>query len=148
MKINNNQVKLFGETILQIPLKGKSNRLRVRLVHLLNTHLENVINKETNLLFEEYAIRDNDGNKLFHDIEQTQPQIKEEFYLEIDELMSEYLHIEMNENNKDMLLNICNVLLDDKCPIELSGELALFYDQWCEECESVIEFYNKQNESE
>lgn len=148
MKIRNDQVVLFGETILQIPLKGKSNRLRVRLIHMLNEHCEKVINKETNLLYEEYAIRDEFNNKLFHDIEQTRPQIKEEFYLEIDELMSEYLHIEMNENNKEMLLNICNVLLDDECPIELSGQTAILYDQWCEECESVLEFYNNQTQSE
>lgn len=144
MKLKNIEISVFRDLIFNLKLKGKSNRLRVRLLELLDNRLE-LIRRDNLQLIEEFAERNSENDILYSDIEQTQPILKEGFNEELDKLANEYFYIETTMSNKDLLLNICDIFLDDNCDVEASGDMAILFDKWCNQCEEIVEFYNNLN---
>ena len=136
MKIVNKEIPYFADMVFNLKLKGKKNRKRVQMFTMLQNYYNDVFVAEKNALLNEYPERDEEGLPL-----------KESFYVELEELQNEMFYIEKNEQNKDMLLTMVDVILDDDFQMELSGEMAIVFDKWCSECEKVLEFYNQQNES-
>lgn len=145
MKILNDHLQNFGQMLHDLTLKGKDSRMRTRILKLVDAHIREVIAEETNSLIDQYAMKDEDGELIL--IGENQFKLVEEtshkYHEEIQELMNEYMHIEENEGNRDMLVSIANVFLDGE--FEVSGDMAFQYDIWCEEFEKVLGKYKEDS---
>lgn len=141
MKIINKDLESFGRLLHSLLLNGKDSRMRTRLLKVIDTHLREVVAEETNQLIDQYAIKDDEGELVL--VGENQFKLVEEtshlYHKEISELMNEHMHIEENDTNKDMLLSVASFILEGD--FEVSGDMALQYDEWCDEFEKVIENY-------
>lgn len=143
MKFKNHEIEVLRNILFDMSLKIKESRMRTRFVEILTNHLVNVVNKERAFLIEEYADRNLDGTiKTVKDNPNDiyiQDGKKDEFYKEFNELMNEDFHIEENEANKMVLLTVADIMLNGD--FEVSGEVAVLYDKWCDQFEEVKEKY-------
>lgn len=139
MKFKNHELEALAQILFDIPLKGKESRMRTRFLAMLTEHLGNVVNKEKQFLIEEYADRNLDGtiktseenpNDIY-----IQKEKQDEFYKEFNDLMNEDFHIEENEANKMVLLTVADIMLNGD--FEVSGDVAVLYDKWCDQFEEV-----------
>jgi len=142
LKIKNKYVSNTYQILFDLELKGKVSRLRSRFNRLLQDHYKNVIQPEKEELKNQYAIKD-ESNKIIFD-DNGNFRVTQEYLNEMDILLNEELHIDLNESNKEMLLTVANLFLDEEL-ITVSGELAETYDSVCEQFENVIQFYESQN---
>jgi len=142
LKIKNKYVSNTYQILFDLELKGKVSRLRSRFNRLLQDHYKNVIQPEKEELKNQYAIKD-ESNKIIID-DNGNFRVTQEYLNEMDILLNEELHIDLNESNKEMLLTVANLFLDEEL-ITVSGELAETYDSVCEQFENVIQFYESQN---
>jgi len=145
MKIRNYNIPLLADVLYGLKLKGKESRMRTRFRKMILEHYANIVEPERLQLIEEYAVRDENGEILYEDEEKTRITLKADFYSEFNELINEYYIIEENETNKDMLLNIAQIMLN--ADYDFSEDLADLYDIWCDEFEKIIEQY-EERESE
>ena len=142
MQIKNKDISNTYKMLFDLELKGKVSRLRSRFNRLLQDHYKNVIQPEKEELKNQYAIKD-ESNKIIID-DNGNFRVTQEYLNEMDILLNEELHIDLNESNKEMLLTVANLFLDEEL-ITVSGELAETYDSVCEQFENVIQFYESQN---
>lgn len=142
MKIKNKHVSNTYNILFDLELKGKTSRLRSRFNRLLQEHYINIIETEKNELKNQYAIKDESGEIIIDD--NGNFKVTQEYLNEMDILLNEELHIDLNESNKDMLLTVASLFLDEDL-ISVSGELAETHDYICEQFEHVIKFYESQN---
>ncbi|MFJ3388751.1 hypothetical protein [Lysinibacillus sp. NPDC086135] len=142
MKIKNKHVENTYKMLFDLDLKGTVSRRRTRFNRLLQSHYINIIEPEKNELKNQYAIKDASGNiEIF---ENGNFKVTSEYLNEMDILLNEEMHIDLNEANKEMLLTVANLFLDEEL-ISVSGELAEAHDYICEQFENVIKFYDRQN---
>lgn len=143
MKLKNYEIDAFTKLLFDMKLKGKESRMRTRLVKQLDEYSRDVIAVERNELITQYAKKDEHGEIVLNE-DKTQAVLSDEtiseFHAEHNILMNEQYVIEENETNKEMLLTISQSVLN--CDIELSGNEAIMYDNWCEELEELIVRYN------
>lgn len=141
MEFKNYELKGLGEFLSDNKLSGKKSRMRTRFVKLLNTQLVEVIDKERIEMIKEYADKDSNGKLIFIDNDNFIPSMSElnriQFDIEFNSLLKESFYIEENDSNKEMITTVAHVMLDSY--VELSGEDALLYDQWCEKFEEYLE---------
>lgn len=142
MKIKNKHVSNTYKMLFDLELKGKTSRLRSRFNRLLQDHYSNTVQVEENELRNQYAIKDANNEIIIDD--KGNFKVTEEYLNEMNILLNEELHIDLNESNKEMLLTVANLFLDEEL-ITVSGELAETYDSVCEQFENVIQFYESQN---
>lgn len=129
------------DILLGLKLKGKSSRLRMKLVREINTHIEEFTSDEKQL-FEEYVLKGKDGEPL---------KVKKEVDGEIKELFDfddepkfleelQVLHTESISIEADQLKDSIEVILDalDQSEDELSGLEALSHDLLYEKLEKAI----------
>lgn len=129
------------DILLGLKLKGKSSRLRMKLVREINTHIEEFTSDEKQL-FEEYVLKGKDGEPL---------KVKKEVDGEIKELFDfddepkfleelQVLHTELISIEVDQLKDSIEVILDalDQSEEELSGLEALSHDLLYEKLEKAI----------
>lgn len=129
------------DILLALKLKGKSSRLRMKLVREINTHIEEFTTDEKQL-FEEYVLKGEDGEPL---------KIKKEVDGETKELFDfddepkfleelQVLHTESISIEADQLKDSIEVILDalDQSEEELSGLEALSHDLLYEKLEKAI----------
>lgn len=64
---------------------------------------------------------------------------------ELEILDNDFLIIDMNEQNKEMLLTVSRLVFDDTVIPPLSGVVSVAHDMLCDEAEKVEEFYNLQD---
>lgn len=134
MIIKNHEVAEFGNFLLELKLKGHSSNMRVRLVRLLDERLA-LINEEREALFEDYVMKDENGNPIKELDEETGKEIfplenGNEYQKELQKLLLEDFIIEENEARSLMLSEVRSAVLN--CEIEFSGKEAMQYDRWCE----------------
>jgi len=142
MQIKNKDISNTYTMLFDLELKGKTSRLRSRFNRLLHDHYNNTVQVEENELRNQYAIKD-ENNKIIID-DKGNFKVTEEYLNEMNILLNEELHIDLNESNKEMLLTVANLFLDEEL-ITVSGELAETYDSVCEQFEYVIQFYESQD---
>lgn len=142
MKIKNSQVVLLANILYEMELSGTESRMRTRLWKLLFERSESN-KKEMEQLIKEFQLLDKEGNPIFEKEEDIYPKVSDEFNVHYTELMSEYLNIELNEDNKKMLTTVANIFLKQK--LSVSKDFAIVYDDICEEFENVLAYYNKSN---
>ena len=143
MKIKNKDILNTHKILFDLELKGKSSRLRSRFNRLLQQHYNNVIHPEETELRKQYAIKDEQGEIIYDKTGNFKASV--DYINEMDSLMEEYFHIDLNEANKEMLLSIAKLFLDENL-IVVSGELAETYDIVCSQFEHVYNFYELINE--
>lgn len=142
MQIKNKDITNTYKMLFDLELKGKTSRLRSRFNRLLQDHYSNTVQVEENELRNQYAIK-NENNEIIID-DKGNFKVTEEYLNEMTILLNEELHIDLNESNKEMLLTVANLFLDEEL-MTVSGELAETYDSVCEQFEYVIQFYESQN---
>lgn len=129
------------DILLGLKLKGKSSRLRMKLVREINTHIEEFTTDEKQL-FEEYVLKGEDGEPL---------KIKKEVDGDTKELFDfddepkfleelQVLHTESISIEADQLKDSIEVILEalDQSEEELSGLEALSHDLLYEKLEKAI----------
>lgn len=137
MRMKNAEVESFLNFIMSMELSGKNSRLRTRFAKLLMQQ-QQLINEEHMELIKEYSHLDDNGN----------PKVKEEngkqmydvydresFNKEYSILLNEDFIIEANEERREMLLLVKDVILN--CEMTFKGREALQYDRWCEIVEDI-----------
>lgn len=142
MQIKNKDISNTYKMLFDLELKGKTSRLRSRFNRLLHDHYNNTVQAEENELRNQYAIKDENNEIIIDD--KGNFKVTEEYLNEMNILLNEELHIDLNEANKEMLLTVANLFLDEEL-ITVSGELAETYDSVCEQFEYAIQFYESQN---
>ncbi|WP_286924025.1 MULTISPECIES: DUF1617 family protein [Lysinibacillus] len=142
MQIKNKDISNTYKMLFDLELKGKTSRLRSRFNRLLHDHYNNTVQIEENELRNQYAIKDENNEIIIDD--KGNFKVTEEYLNEMSILLNEELHIDLNEANKEMLLTVANLFLDEELMI-VSGELAETYDSVCEQFEYVIQFYESQD---
>lgn len=142
MQIKNKDITNTYKMLFDLELKGKTSRLRSRFNRLLQDHYNNTVQVEENELRNQYAIKDENNEIIIDD--KGNFKVTEEYLNEMNILLNEELHIDLNEANKEMLLTVANLFLDEELMI-VSGELAETYDSVCEQFEYVIQFYESQD---
>lgn len=142
MQIKNKDISNTYKMLFDLELKGKTSRLRSRFNRILQEHYNNIIQPEENELKNQYAIKDENNEIIIDD--KGNFKVTEEYLNEMSILLNEELHIDLNEANKEMLLTVANIFLDEELMI-VSGELAETYDSVCEQFEYVIQFYESQD---
>lgn len=141
MKLINLQIESLIILLQSLKLNNKQSRLRTKFLKLLIEHYDEYIFKNLHNLKLEYAEKDDNGNIIFLDEEKTKFKVNAEYIIEETDLLNEQFIIEFNESNELMLLTISDILLESDFDVE--GEISYYYDQWCEECELIIEKYKK-----
>jgi len=115
-------------------------------------HGEEIMLPEMKLIIKEYAVLDDKNEIVYADEETGRPlfdnSLEEEKCSEaIKELNSEIYPIRLDEYNKTMILSVANSLLNAE-NIKVNGDLADALDEWCEQFENAIEFYNSEEKKE
>lgn len=142
MKFKNHEIKPMHDLLYVAVLKGKESRMRTRFTNLLRDHLNILVTEEIELL-KEFAEKNSDGSFKLDPKNPTMPQIIKEkediFQSEHIDLMNEDFYIEENEANKMVLLQVADIMLNGD--FEVSGDVAVLYDKWCEQFEEVKQRY-------
>lgn len=139
MRIKNYQIKYIIELLSLLTLKGKQSRMRTRFIKPLTLHYqENVLN-ELSKLAEDYAERDENKEVVYANKQQNLISMQPEYFTEEQILLNEEHIIELNEFNKMTLLSISEIMLEGN--FDVKGEIAEIYDEWCEQFEQVIKYY-------
>lgn len=144
MNLSNYEIMSFSDLLFKLKLKGKSSRMRTRLLKTINEYWENVYKIEHAEIIKAYSKKDENGELILNEektgallIEELIPEFNEEYQI----LQNESFIIDETESNKEMLLTVARSLLE--CDLEISGEQAILYDEWCEKFEEVIERYSQ-----
>lgn len=139
LTIKNYELKPIGDFLYGLSLKGKDSRMRSRFVALLEQQL-NLINKERNLLLEDYGQKDEEGKLKTDTDENGQSFIVLEdssgFNSEVAKLMNEDFIVETTPDKVEMLKSVQRVVLD--CDIEFSGVEAVRYNRFCDILEAIV----------
>ena len=138
LTMKNFELKVFGEFLYELSLKGKDSRMRSRFIALLEAQLE-LIQKERDILLQDYAQTDENGRPITKEDNEGNPFMvlkdAQSYNLEITKLMQEEFVIEVKDDNKDMLKTVAEAVLNvDK---EFSGFEAESYNRLCDVLEPV-----------
>lgn len=145
MKFKNDHLESLGNLLFDLALKGKESRMRTRFIKIIDSHLQEVVNSERTQLINDYAEKDED-NEPVNDGKGNitlKSEYMDTFAEELRVLMDESLIVSKNEENKDMLLALADIILEGD--FEVSGMVASLYDSWCIEFEAVKDNYKEEN---
>lgn len=142
MKIKNGEIEAFANLLMSFELKGRESRLRTRFVKLLMERA-NLVREEHTELIRQFARFHENGEPVIIEVNgQRMYDVpdKEGFNKEYALLLNEDFIIEENEERKEMLLFIQELILN--CEKTFKDREALEYDRWCE----IVEEINYINE--
>lgn len=144
IKIKNYTLPQFVQLLHGMELNGKKSRMRTRLLKEASKYLNEVLIVEEQALTMQYAELDDDNKPIMIDETRVEwkPETAKEAVEEFQKLNEELYHIECTEANKEIIIIVGEMLLEGN--MVMSGDLASYYDQWCEEFELALEFYAKQ----
>ena len=140
VSIPNYQVQPLLEFLFNMELSGRQSRMRTRLIRLLEDHLVNEIQAENKILLDECAEKDENGEFVYNQATgmiALLPHKAEEYHREYEDLMKERFYLEINDKNVPIITEIYHILDTNQSP--LSGQLATFYDEWCDIFEEAAE---------
>ena len=131
--MKNYEVEPLKQFLAEIPLKGASSRMRTRFINILNDQI-NLISEERNVLVEDYAKKDDEGNSVTETTEDGRLFViiedKEQYNKEILKLMHEDFIYGVSPEKEQMISSVYDALINyDR---ELTGEEAFIYDRFCE----------------
>lgn len=131
--MRNFELKVFGDFLYGLSLKGKDSRMRSRFVSLIENQLQ-LIQKERDILLMDYSRKDEQGNPITEQDGEGKPFVvitdPTSYNLEISKLMSEEFVIEVKDDNREMLKTVAEIVLNiDK---EFSGFEAESYNRLCD----------------
>ena len=138
MRMFNIEIEPFINFLMELELPAKQSRMRTRFcklgierLKLLEEEKMEIIKKHGNIdeNGEVKQVKDEQG-RLVWDIKD-----KGDFNTNYKELMMEEWVLDLNEEKKDMLLILKDVVLN--LDIILKGKEALQYDRWCEIVEQI-----------
>lgn len=135
----NYELKVFGDFLYELSLKGRDSRMRSRFISLLEEQLA-LISKERDMLLQDYAQKDEDGNPVRDTDDKGREFIVIEdtlsFNLEVSKLMQEDFIIEVKNETVEVIKTIQRIVLNvDK---EFSGAEAEHYNRFCDILETVV----------
>ncbi|EJW14016.1 hypothetical protein PAV_141p01220 (plasmid) [Paenibacillus alvei DSM 29] len=137
MRMKNEEVQHFANFLMTFELKGRESRMRTRFVKLLAERVE-LVNEEHKELIRQYARFDENGEPIIVEIDgqkaydvPDRTAFNKEYFL----LLNEDFVIEENEERKEMLLFIKDVILN--CDKTFKGREALEYDRWCDIADEI-----------
>lgn len=137
MKIKNGEIEAFANFLMKLELKGRESRLRTRFVKLLMERVELVTEEHRDLIRQFARFHENgepviieEGGVRMYDVPD-----RVTFNREYAMLLNEDFIIEENEERKEMLLFIKELILN--CDMTFKGREALEYDNWCEIVEEI-----------
>jgi len=143
MKIKNSYIATLANLLYEIELTGTDSRMRTKLWKILVQEANN-IDSEIAQLVEDFKKVDKEGNPIFKNENDKYPIVHEDkFNAPYIELMNENFFIDNNEQNKKMLTTVANIFLKED--IKVNMDLAIIYDDICEEFENVLAYYNESN---
>lgn len=134
----NIEVEPFINFLMELELPAKQSRMRTRLCKL-GIERMNLIAEERMDIIKRYANLDENGE--INKIEGSNGQLiwdvqdKDAYNNDYRELMIEEWVVELNEENKDMLLTLKDFILN--LDIMLKGKEAMQYHRWCEIVEDI-----------
>ncbi|ALA47850.1 hypothetical protein ABE137_12710 [Brevibacillus laterosporus] len=137
MRIKNGDLEDFAKFLMSFELIGKESRLRTRLVKILMEKFK-AVTEEHNDLIRQFARFDEDGEPYIIEINGQRAYDvpdRQAFNREYFLLMNEDTIIEENEERKEMLLFIKELILN--CDKTFKGKEAFEYDSWCEIVEGI-----------
>lgn len=132
MKFKNGEVEQFANFLMGFELIGRESRLRTRFVKQLMERVS-LIKEEHAELIKQFAKFDENGEPYIIEINgqkaydvPDRDTFNKEYFL----LLNEDFVVEENEERKEMLVFIKDIILNsDKT---FKGREALEYDRWCE----------------
>ena len=147
MKIKNLHLKGILHLLNELKIESvKDSRLRHRFIRMIMKHIEERYEKERQEIVKHFAELDDKGNYIEN--EDKTVKFKDGGYVgcmnELEILDNEYFEVELNEQNKDMLLTIHKLIFDDTVIPPLQGYIGLSHDILCEQTEKVVELYNSE----
>lgn len=132
MKIMNFELQEFTKFLVELKLGGKDSRMRTRFCKLLAERIKQ-IEDEREQLIKQFAEVAEDGSILVEDAGDGRQVYKlrdrDGFNREFEILMREEFVIEENEERKEMLHAIKEIVLN--VDMEFEGESAFVYDRFC-----------------
>lgn len=137
MRMMNGEVEPFINFLMSFELVGRDSRMRTRFVKLL-AERASLIKDEHAELIRQFAKFDENGDPYIVEIDgQKAYDVPDRvaFNKEYHLLLCEEFVIEENEERKEMLLFIKDVILN--CEKTFKGREALEYDRWCEIVEEI-----------
>lgn len=145
IKIKNFQVRDFVDFLHGLPIKGaKLSRMRTRILRHASSYVSDKLVPELNVIVDKYAETE-DGVPLINGnggIE-WKPETAQKAMEEMNAIDNEYYYLECDSFMKDAIIGIGEYLLDNEDVI-LEGNIATFFDGWCEQFELAIEHYAKR----
>lgn len=147
MKIKNKDLGTAKDILMNLSLKGATQRLRTRFCKKIEEHELKIYRAELNEIIDKYAEKDENGNikMLSATSFKVPPEDLQDYLDEVNELENEFMEFQLTDENKKMLLCVAELVLDDEL-IEVSGVSAFVHDDLCEEFEAVIEFYENKED--
>lgn len=143
MKIRKREINTLIELLFELKLKGRSSRMRTRLIRLLEDN-QKTLEQERTQLITEYAEHDENNELVFTDEGKTSVKLRDEdmheFYNELNLLMDEQMEILEEGHNLEMLSSVKQSVLDSE--IEYAEDRATIYDYWCEQFETIPDYEN------
>jgi hypothetical protein len=138
MKIKNQDIERFVEFVMSEELPNKLSRMRSRFVVGYAKERLNLVYQERMEIINQYCKKDEDGElKIITDATGQHYEIEDldSFNKDLSELMNEYFVLEANEEKKEMLKCIKEIVLNT--PKFFKGNEALEYDKWCDIVEEL-----------
>ena len=138
MRMFNIEIEPFINFLMELELPAKQSRMRTRFcklgierLSLLEEEKMEIIKKHGNIdeNGEVKQVKDEQGRLVWY------IKDKDGFNADYKELMIEEWVLELNEEKKDMLLTLKDIVLN--LDIVLKGKEALQYDRWCEIVEQI-----------
>ena len=138
MRMFNIEIEPFINFLMELELPAKQSRMRTRFcklgierLSLLEEEKMEIIKKHANIdeNGEVKQVKDEQGRLVWY------IKDKDGFNADYKELMIEEWVLELNEEKKDMLLTLKDIVLN--LDIVLKGKEALQYDRWCEIVEQI-----------
>lgn len=143
IKIRNYEINYFADFLHGAKIQGtKLSRMRTRIVRDVGTYLSEKLMPELQIILNKYAELDASGNPIMTDngAIKWKPTFFEKAMEDMSTLDEEYYYLECSEYMKDAIISIGEFILHND-EIELEGNAATFFDNWCTEFEKAIDYY-------
>lgn len=139
MKMMNRDIEGFVNFIMSEELSSKLSRMRSRFVEGQAKPQMNLINEERMEIVSKYCKKDDQGElKVIedeHGNSRYDIEDMEGFNKDFLELMNEYFVVEANQEKKEMLECIKQIVINT--PKLFKGSDAIEYDKWCDIVEEL-----------
>jgi len=123
----------------------KLSRMRTRIVRDAGTYLSEKLMPELQIIFKKYAELDYNGNPIItqNSTIKWKPQLIKKAMEDMSVIDEEFYYLECSDYMKDAIMSIGEFILNNE-DVELEGNTATFFDNWCAEFEKAIDYYKME----